>query len=465
MTFCRTEKPTLLFFLVALVLAGQLAADHAFGQSRNFVTGITPVIGRNGAVVGGISVDADGVVTRAAVEHSGELGRARTLAIDRVSRSARKASKLRKISLRKLEQELVRLQKANLPLSGEIEFLAGLQRIEYVFVDPKNKDIILAGPAEGWRVDQNGFVVGVSSGLPVIELCDLVLALRIDRAESIQGITCSMDATPEGLRNYSDYMRHEKPKFNEQSLYEMRSAIGNFEVSFTGVQPDSHYARVLIAADLMMKRLGMNLENSPVRGVTSYVQMLQKSKKRIRQNTSPRWWLAVDYEKLLRDKQGLTWQIRGPAVKAMTEDDFLNRDGQKTATGNVNPLAQKWAADFTEHYQRLSAELPIFGQLRNCIDLAVVGALLTKYELFDKAGFQSSILMDADQMRLAKYPVPQFTPPQISYAPNGRGWIVTLSGGIGIDGWSVASNTQIDTDLPALQRQVVDSSGDHWWWD
>ncbi|GAG39565.1 unnamed protein product, partial [marine sediment metagenome] len=253
---------------------------------------------------------------------------------------------------------------------------------------------------------------GVSTGLPVIELCDLVLALRIDRNESIQGITCSMDASRQGLRNYADYMRREKPKFNGQTLNEMRAVIGNFKVSFTGIPTDCHYARVLIAADLMMKRLGMNLEKSPVRGVDSYVQMLQKSKKRIRQDTSPRWWLGVDYEKVLRDKEGLAWNIRGHAVKAMTEDDFLNRDGQKTATGNANPLAQKWADDFTEHYSKLSAELPIFGQLRNCIDLAVVAALLSKYELFKKAGFQSTFLMDTDKIRIAKYPVPQFTPPQ-----------------------------------------------------
>ena len=40
---------------------------------------------------------------------------------------------------------------ANQPLPDEVKYLAGLQRVQYVFVDPETKDVILAGPAEGWQ--------------------------------------------------------------------------------------------------------------------------------------------------------------------------------------------------------------------------------------------------------------------------------------------------------------------------
>ena len=40
-------------------------------------------------------------------------------------------------------------------------FLGGLQRIEYVLVYPDRQDIVLAGPGEGWMVDEMGTVVGV----------------------------------------------------------------------------------------------------------------------------------------------------------------------------------------------------------------------------------------------------------------------------------------------------------------
>ncbi len=466
MIYCLKKQPDFLIVLFAVLVVPVVpaAAQTFSGGFRPFVTSITPVIGPNG-VVGGISVDANGIVARVEIDPSGQLDQIQSQPKNRVSNKAQRPSHLRKISLRKLEQEIDRLREAKLPLTDEMVLLAGLQRIEYVFVDPEHNDIILAGPADGWRVGKTGFIVGNARGLPVIDLCDLVTMLRTRQRDTVDGITCSMDATPEGKKRYANYMRKAKPQFNEQTLRQMKAAIGDYEVTFTGIAARSHFARILIASDLMMKRLGMNLEPSPVRGVKSYVQMLQQTAKRVPQDQSPRWWLTSDYEPLLRDEAGLAWKIRGQAVKAMTIDDYFDRNGKKVGSRNTNRLAGRWANNFTKHYQELSVELPIFGQLRNCMDLAVVAALLNKYELFKKAGFHPSSLVDADQVQLAEFPVPQFTRPQISYAPSRRGWVVTLSGGIGIDGWSIASNTEIDADLPAIHRQAVESSGQSWWWD
>ena len=37
-----------------------------------------------------------------------------------------------------------------------MQFLAGLTRVRYVFYYPETKDIVLAGPAEGWAADAAG---------------------------------------------------------------------------------------------------------------------------------------------------------------------------------------------------------------------------------------------------------------------------------------------------------------------
>ena len=39
------------------------------------------------------------------------------------------------------------------PPTEEMQFLAGLTRVRYVFYYPETKDIVLAGPAEGWAAD------------------------------------------------------------------------------------------------------------------------------------------------------------------------------------------------------------------------------------------------------------------------------------------------------------------------
>ena len=61
---------------------------------------------------------------------------------------------------------------------AELILLGGLQEIRYIFVYPEQKDIVLVGPAEGWKVDERGNIVGKTTGRPVMNLDDLVIALR-----------------------------------------------------------------------------------------------------------------------------------------------------------------------------------------------------------------------------------------------------------------------------------------------
>ena len=106
---------------------------------------------------------------------------------------------MRKVSLRQIAAVLEDCAKNNKPIPDAAMFLAGLQRIHYVFVYPEQKDIVLVGPGEGWKVDGTGNVVGVTTGLPVMMLDNLLTALRSAKAAAQGGIDCSIDPTPEGM--------------------------------------------------------------------------------------------------------------------------------------------------------------------------------------------------------------------------------------------------------------------------
>ena len=58
---------------------------------------------------------------------------------------------MRKVSLRRLAAALKNVPKNNKPMPDADEYLAGLQRIHYVFVYPEQKDIVLVGPAKGGK--------------------------------------------------------------------------------------------------------------------------------------------------------------------------------------------------------------------------------------------------------------------------------------------------------------------------
>jgi hypothetical protein len=381
-----------------------------------------------------------------------------------LSALVKRNSKMRKVSLRKLEMEISRLRQRGTSPTSEMEFLAGLTRVEFVFVYPDQYDIVLAGPAEEWKMHEQGEMVGAQSGTPVLHLSDLLVAMRAAKQDLFDGIYCSMDATADGKRRYAEYLTRGGIQVNDRSILELKQAIGPFVFSFRGVPDDCHFSRVMTGSDIILKRLGMELELSSTKGVNSYIRMLQSGKADHVQNSMPRWWLATDYEPILRDGEGFVWQIRGAGVKALSEDNIVAADGQAQVQESDDSLTQQWADNFTEHYEELATEFPVLGQLRGCMDLAVVAALLARHRLTEISGSDFALLKDEEQLPLAKYHVPKQTDPQLSIGKKGRHWIIAASGGINLRPWMVASEIQQSDEISAMRPEIPADDG-QWWWD
>jgi hypothetical protein len=240
----------------------------------------------------------------------------------------------------------------------------------------------------------------------------------------------------------------------------MEEAVGMQAITVTGVPETSHFARVIVAADFRMKRLAMNFEPAPVDGLPSFLAMLKKGGGKAN-NMMPRFWLAPNYEPIRRDNDGLAWELRGQGVKCLTEQGFLNESGQKTSTGKADPVGQKWADTFTQKFDDLAHEDSSFGQLRNVMDLAVVGALLVKESLMDKADLETPNLLN-DQP-LEEFPAPRAVPSQASIVMAGRRPLVSVSGGVQIFPWQVADRTETSADLAQARiEQPVAEGG--WYW-
>lgn len=422
---------------------------------RPFVIGFIPVIGRNGTV-GGVSIDSHGVVTRAEIDEA-KLAAARRLVVGGDAKT-----KLRMISLTGLERAIAEQFAGGKPVTEEMLFLAGLQRVEFVFAVPAQNDIILAGPAESWRIDERGAAVGVTTGQPTLWLDDLLEAFRTaEIAAESPGISCSIDPTEEGVARMQRLLRNRNLQFNSRTAELMKKAVGPQRITVTGVLPDSHFARVMVAADYLMKRLAMDLDKSPIGGMPSYMELLQSGGANSSRTASPRWWMAVNYSPLLRSEDGLSWQVRGPGVKVMTEDAFVDSTGTIVESRKTDRLAQRWAETMTEKYSELSVAMPVFGELRNCMDLAVVAALVTHHDLIRRAGAELPSLTGGNPIRGPKYHVPTTVESHISVARARREWIVGVSGGVDVDCWSVLNKPEIGT--VSLRKSRPERGT--WWWE
>jgi hypothetical protein len=392
---------------------------------------------------------------------------ARTRSLKPIGDDLRATSPLRKVSLKGIAATIEQSRLKGIPITDELQYLAGLQRVQFVFVYPEQRDIVLAGFAEGWRIDSQGNVVGQSTGSPVLQLDDLVVALRTAReAATGNGITCSMDPTPEGTQRVQKLLATRGLQMNPTTVGRLEAALGSQEIRLTGIPPGSHFAYVMVAADVMLKRLGMNYEPSPIAGMPSYLEMLQKSAGSGPLNAMPRFWLAPNYEPMLKDPDGLAWQLRGPGVQALAEDGTL-KSAETRLVGRTKrqSLADQWAATMTEKYSAIAAAMPAFQELRNCMDLAVIAALFVKEDLPGKANCDLSVFLDEKRLKVAQHHVPKTMPSQATALPKGRQWIIGLSGGIEVNSWSVLERIEVATEQSRIRDSIKLPADNRWWWD
>ena len=346
-----------------------------------------------------------------------------------------------------------------------MRFLAGLQRIQYVFVYPEQRDIVLAGPGEGWKIDDKANVVGMTTGQPVLLLDNLLSAMRAVNAPQPERISCSIDPTKQGLVNYKNTLNQlSRAGVRNPNILasQLKRAMGNQTVSINGVSGDTHFARILVAADIRMKQIAMELDDSKV--LPGFITSARNSVSVTNTYINPRWWLACNYESVARGADGLAWEIRGQGVKAMTESELYQQDGQVQAAGK-DPAAEKWAKMMTERYNALGKEEPVFTELRNVMDMCVAAAVIRNHNLLPAAELKLPHLLGQQvTIPTEAWHTPREVSTQTSFIKTSRGLVVTASGGVDIDYLSPTQNPTLSPEVRKVweKAETMYSAG-QWW--
>ena len=102
--------------------------------------------------------------------------------------------------------------------------------------------------------------------------------------------------------------------------------------------------------------------------------------------------------------------------------------------------------NMTAKYEDLAAKEPIFAELRNCIDLAVVSALILKENLTARAGCELPALLGEKQYAVAQFNVPKQVDSKATAVKKGRNWVITASGGVMIQPGSCPNGKNLRQD-------------------
>ena len=172
----HSHRPARQNWLACLLLA------VAAGSIGGAVYAGDPFFGRNS--VGGVLIDADGILSNPTTADLRELQQAWQAGLEDIPADLDDPVDLRFVSLKGLETELAKHREQLQPLPDAVKFMAGLQRVRYVLVYPDRGDIVLAGPAEGWRIDTLGSAVGATTGRPVLLLASVARSIPPPRDSS-----------------------------------------------------------------------------------------------------------------------------------------------------------------------------------------------------------------------------------------------------------------------------------------
>jgi hypothetical protein len=432
----------------------------------------TPVRGQFGGFgfqpVGGISIDPAGVVSTIDDKTLDESAQTMRATVAATKLPARRGEN-RTVSLAGIMAAVKEAVDGGGPIPLDVVLLGGLERITHVIAVPEDRDILLMGPADVPFVDAFGTPVGKNSGRPLLRLEDLVVALRVADQSRAGGVFCSIDPTPQGIARLQEFLAAQKTMGRDPATVfrGMEEALGPQTVTVGGVPSDSRFARVLVAADHAMKRIGMGHEPSGLEELPSYLKLARPGG---RVSSMPRFWLEAEYEPLARDADELTWLIRGRRMKCLSAVGQAAGDGIRRGVGQPDEGLDAWCQAMTEHYDRLTARHPVFAELLNCVDLAVVAAVIRGRRLDARAGLDLSGLTNDRLLPLPKYEIAKSVPTVANGLKKGSQWLLSASGGVLLQPWQFAGASAVGAGLETVRAAAREARppGNEaavCWWD
>lgn len=423
----------------------------------------------------GVRIDANGVLLRDPMLDFGRVSQQQIAAAKasharHLAPNLKKQSPIRYVSLNRLEQKI---RANNGVVTEEMQYLAGLQRIQYVFYFPESKDIVVAGPAEGWYPGYEGAMLGMSTGRPVCELQDLVVALRAyaPGREGASVVGCSIDPTEEGNARMQQFIKS-FGSYGGQERYEafvrgLRSSLGMQTVRVDGIPANTHAAVVMVAADYRMKRIGIGVEESPT-PITTFISKVKPGSS----NALYRWFFVPDYQSVIMTEDKTGMELVGEGVKLVAEDELVDTvTGQRTAQkGKIDAASRAFSSSFTQEYPKLARKSLVFAQLRNFIDMLVCAAHIQQQDFYGKAGWSMELLGDEGQYAVRTSTAPSQVEPVVGMKVRGGKAMFPIGGGVEIEA-SLAlkeGNVKLEenSQISSVQNNIkIELQAGQWWWD
>ena len=441
-------------------------------------------VGGNGSISPfptGVLVDPRGTLRSVTPQEANDdLAALRAASTPRAGQeNVRRSSPMRMVSLPRLEKCVQLCLAAGQPPTEAMQVLAGLQRIRWVFIYPESGDIVLAGPAGDWTPGPEGAIVNKETGRPVLRLDDLVVVFRQMMSGPDASFGCRITPRAANLARFQAFLQHsqERPiasEFRRAWLEQLRRQVGKQDIEVDGLDPRTRAAQVIVEADYRMKLVGMGLEQG-VPGVVSYLKSIKVAPGQPPPSMAVlRWWFTLNYDAVLCSPDRMAFTLRGQGVRVESENERLSAEGKQIHTGASDELNRRFARSFTEHFEELCDQYPVYGEMRNIFELAMVGALIREEGAAGKVGWHLTCFGDPNAYQVELTDAPKEVDSVVNCRViNGKYIVAGVSGGVTVQPAGLVRRQTIGVDRDSkLEHRRGGAAGDNrklpndrWWWD
>lgn len=387
----------------------------------------------------------------------------------------RQSSDLRMVSLVRLDKHVADLLKEGKPLPTDVLSLAGLSRIDYLFVYPETADIVIAGPAGDWTKSADGRSISVDNGRPTLQLDDLVTLTRTFSRGQNSFFMCTIDPKQAQVAAVQEFVNENQSKLTRKTAgsftRDLEQKLGLQNVFVKGIPQSSRVASVIVDADYRMKEIGIGKRRGP-QGMKSYFDLLSRSEQRGTGSMDAlRWWMAVGYDAINMSSDGNVFEFDGSPVQCLAEDQIVGAAGTRTPTGKATKANAKFAELFTKFLPELAKQDVVFADMENIFDIAMVAALVNSQGLANQVGWQAEAFGPRSDYQAQKFDVPEELMTAAHHKVySGGSIVIQVAGGVRgdmsellNDKEKLITNPKLDIESP--KASPLGQQNGRWWWD
>jgi hypothetical protein len=382
-------------------------------------------------------------------------------AVEKAPLTAAPRQPVRAVSLRMLQQHLAGYASQG-AVPESLRILGGLTQLDGFVIDRSRNDIVLFGPS--------------AAAAAALQLDDFAVALRAARAgAAVPG--CSIDPDSLAVKRLVQTVTtifapsYSGTEDERRCLWEAACSQPH-HVRVLGVPPHSNFARTMVDADYEMKRMVDGCDSALPHGMQSLTQLrLNQAERQFKRGMAQtesagvsmsRFWFYPGQIRFAYDSSIV--RLARCEVRLITEKQYIGHSGNYRDGGMRDALAGQFAMSFTDQFDTIAAQKPLYRKLQGLFRLVALAKALQYTSAPQQAGLDLSYLIE--RYRPARVQVDSLLPGRSNYpiaeftrqvAKGEERLLVRLPscGGVSIDIAVSKSNFERTQSIRALAQRIL----------